>query len=132
MRLARVPVGDIDAAWISALPLIERIVESSPDITLAWLWSGLRGGTLQLWLAGSEAGHVAAQVTRLEDWRGDPVMRIIGTASDDSKTWFPLWPAFVAEVRKMGAVRIVFDGRKGWARKIPQARILRQVYEVTL
>lgn len=133
LQLARIATADIDAAWVAAVPLMQRIADSAPDLSLAWLWSGLRAGALQLFLAGSaEGGHAAALVCRLEDWKGGTVLRIVGAASDDRRGWFALWPDFAAEAGRMGAARIVFDGRRGWARKIPEARILRQVYEVEL
>lgn len=115
------------------MPLIARIADCAPDLSLPFLWSGLRAGSLQLWLAGSsEDGHVAAQFTRLEEWDGVAAMRIIGTASDDSAAWFRLWPEFRLAAKAMGAARIVFDGRDGWARKIPQAKSLRTIYEVEI
>lgn len=131
-QLVAVPHASVESAWLDALPLIVKIADSAPDLTLSALWSILRGGGGELWLAGSCDGHEAAAITALKPWGTQTAAFVYGVASNDSRAWRSVIPAFEAALKARGADIIIMEGRKGWARVFPEARVIRQTFEVKL
>lgn len=127
------PPGDVTAAWVHALPLIRRVADQWPDMSLSGMWETLRSGRGELWLIGSlEKGTKAAIVTELRDWDGMTVAYVIGAGSDDSREWFTFRDEFAAQLKARGADSIVFQGRNGFERIWPGAKVLRKLYKVGL
>lgn len=132
MQLAAVPVAHIEAAWIEALPLIQRIADSAPDLDLASLWRTLRSGEGELWLIGTpETGHEAAVITRMVQWGGQMVAYVTGVASNDQRRWFAVKDEWLDALRARGAEQVIMEGRD-WRRHFPDAFLIRQVYGVAL
>lgn len=131
MQLAAVPIAQVERAWVEALPLVQRIADSAPDLTLSELWQSLRSGESEMWLAGTDAGHEAAAITRLRPWGGGTAAYVLGVASHDGRSWRSIIPAWREALKARGAEKIIIEGRTGWKRIFPEARLLRQVYEVT-
>lgn len=131
--LVAVPLSDVTAAWVSALPLMSKIADSAPDLTLSALWQTVSGGEGELWLAGDEdAGHQAAAITRLKPWGGGTAAYVVGAASFDGRLWREVIPAWHAALKARGADLVVAEGRPGWERVWPGAKVVRKVYEVAL
>jgi hypothetical protein len=133
MKLLAVSVADVTRAWVEVLPLMQRIADSAPDLTLADLWRNLRSGDDELWLVGTpETGHEAAAITRLREWDGGVAAVVIGVASNDQRRWQQIIPEWRAALKARGADRIIIEGRKGWQRVFRDATLLRQTYEARL
>lgn len=131
-RLAAVPIASIELAWVSALPLIQKIADSAPDLTITILWRMVRSGEAELWLAGEGVTHEAAGITKMKDWGGQTAALIIGVASTDGRAWRSVIPEFKQALKARGADIIIMEGRAGWARVFPGAKVVRQTYEVKL
>lgn len=131
MKLIAVSLADVATAWVQVLPLITRMVDSAPDLELQDVWRLLRSGEGELWIAGTEeGGHEAVAVTKLRRWGLQTGAYVIGVASNDELVWRQIIPEWQAALKARGADIIIMEGRKGWERLIPGARLLRQVYEV--
>lgn len=131
LRLVAVPVVGIDVAWPQVLPLIQRMVDSAPDLELPHVWNMLRSGEWELWVIGSEEhGHEAIGITRLRAWGDGTAAYAVGVASNDAGIWRRLIPEWCKALKARGADRIIIEGRKGWERVVPGAKLLRQVYEI--
>lgn len=133
MMLVSVAMPDVEKAWCETLPLIRRIADSAPDLTLEELWRSLRSGESEMWLAGNGTEPVAAvAITRLRSWDGETVAYVLGVASNDQRAWREIIPQWRSALKARGASQIIIEGRDGWRRIFPEAVLIRQVFGVTL
>lgn len=133
MKLVAVPIAQVELAWVSALPLVRKIVASAPDLELPRLWALVRSGQAEMWLAGDVGmEHQALGISELITWGDRTAARILGVASTDGKAWRSIIPEFKEALKTRGADIIVMEGRKGWARVFPGAAVVRYTYEVPL
>lgn len=78
-----------------------------------------------------DASHPGnALVCRFETWGGRQVLNIIAMAGKGGEDW----PEALDTIRDFavvhGAESVVFHGRIGWQRKLPEARVIYQTYEI--
>jgi len=74
-----------------------------------------------------------ASVWRFENWPSGLVFKCLCLIGSGMKEWLSAAQEFAkAKAREGGATRIIAEGRKGWSGMFPEAKNLRQVYEVTI
>lgn len=129
--LELVPLIHVDEIWQQIAPGIEQACRRcGDDVTAPYLFGECRAGRALLF-AIVEGGCVnAALVCRVENWGGRRVLRILAATGRGMAEWLNaitthrLWPGHLA------CEKIVFEGRRGWERVLPEARVVRQTYEV--
>lgn len=130
-KLQLVPLIHVDEIWQQvALGVEEACRRSGDDMTGPFLFGECRAGRALLF-AIIESGNVnAALVCRVENWNGCRILRILAATGHGMADWLGaitshrLWPEHLA------CQKIIFEGRRGWERVLPEARILRLTYEV--
>lgn len=129
--LELVPLTHVDEIWQQiALGIEQACRRCGDDITGPYLFGECRAGRALLF-AMIDVGRVnAALVCRVENWGGRRVLRILAATGRGMADWLDaitthrLWPGHLA------CEKIVFEGRRGWERVLPEARVIRQTYEV--
>ncbi len=117
--------------WIWVEDLIDRAVDSSQgELDADRLRTEARDGNLALWVATDPndfRNPLAVAVTRLEDWSGESVLRIVCLAGVERKRWLHLIERLEDLARFNGVSRVMWEGRKGWARLLPDYQVERIV-----
>ena len=102
-------------------------------MTADYLWSECRSGKAFLVIVTQGKEILAASVWRFEAWSTGCKLRCLGMYGTKMKQWLEDHRAFTLEMARVGgATSLVTDGRLGWERIFPQARILRQTYEIEI
>lgn len=102
------------------------------DITPDWLFEICRKGDALLFVAHEENVVMAGLVCRVENWSGRRVLRIQAAAGWGLERWLPALRDYREWLQRLGVNQVIFEGRKGWQRVLPRARVVRQVYEVDI
>lgn len=126
-------VEEVDALWpVFADGMQECCRRSGGDITPDWLFMCCRRGEALLFVIDVEGKPKAALVARPEQWGPDRVLRLIAAAGTEMDRWLGELSDHRAFIDRLGISKVIFEGRKGWERVVPKARVLRHVYEVDL
>lgn len=137
-RVNIILTGSIDHHWPAFAEGLERAcLSTGGDITSHYLWSECRNGAaflLAVWKEDGEDGEwVGASVWRFEDWQTGKKLRCLGGYGTDLMSWIEDARRVVIALAKTGqATAIIDEGRKGLQRLFPEAKILRQLYEVEI
>jgi hypothetical protein len=99
--------------------------EYLPDDLLPWL----ERGAGQLWIATREGLIVAALTTSLVKARCGLVCRMVGAGGTDVHSWKRFHYRIEEYARAEGCVKVVSEGRPGWARVLEGYRITRLCLE---
>lgn len=128
-----VPVWQVDSTFEHVASGLERSCKrSGGDLTASYLFEQCRSSSALLVVASDDTRIVGAVVLRFENWTGKSVLRTLGLWCSQKGAWESL-NTKTHEIGKLyGAKSLVAEGRKGWERRYPNAKILRQLYEVTL
>lgn len=128
-----VPVFRVDSAFDHVASGLQLSCErSGGDLTASYLFEQCRSSSALLVVAHDDTGIIGAVVLRFENWSGKSVIRTLGLWCSKKGAWEALNKK-THEIGKLyGAKSLVAEGRKGWERRYPNAKILRQLYEVTL
>ena len=110
------PVGvqpeDLEAAWKTAKPLIQKALDRGSNYTIDDVESGLRWKTMQLWTYGTDS----ALVTSIQSKGGKTWCLLLACGGRDMELWFPYFPLLEDWARSKGCVEVRVYGRLGWAR----------------
>ena len=102
-------------------------------MTADYLWSECRSGKAFLVIVTQGKEILAASVWRFEAWSTGRKLRCLGMYGTKMKQWLEDHRAFTLSMARVGgATSLVTDGRLGWERIFPQARVLRQTYEIEI
>jgi len=134
MNVHLVAQADIDAIW----PLVyERIIqcaeEQDTDCDPADIYARCRAGTAFLIVATNEDSVVGFSISVFEKWTRGTVFNILIMAGSRMRDWRDEMEKLGVSLAKFGgASRIAWQGRKGWERSQPKARIagVRMVMEI--
>lgn len=126
-------VAEIDAVW----PMIteglgKSLQRSGGDMSLGSLYQQCGSGAARalIWIEGGAAK--GACVVRPEVWEAGPRLRVLAMYGDAFAEWQGEgWAALHGLKLAFGAEAIIFEGRLGWARKAPGAKVIRALYEVS-
>ena len=116
-------------------PMIRETVSRSglygPEHVREWLVNPL--GSIKLWLAGTkERGPEAIAVVEVLQHPNDRVMQVHGCAGKETDRWIHHLKTLEASAKEQGCGRVRIEGRKGWARKLPDYKIVGIILEKKL
>jgi hypothetical protein len=129
-----VPVDRVDATWPHVRAALQgSCLATGGDISAADLWQGCRAGQMFLVVAYDEDAILGASVWRPEIWATGTKLRCMAVAGKDMKMWLADMRETATKIAQdCGATAFVTEGRKGWQRIFPRARVLRSLYEETI
>lgn len=131
--ISLIPLSHVDQVWPHLSEgMKEACRRGGGDLTPDWLFAVCRKGDALLFVAHDDLVIQAGLVCRVETWSGQRVLRILAACGWDMDQWLPAVREYREWLRNLDISRVVFEGRRGWQRAIPQARVLRQVYEVNI
>lgn len=119
------------AAWETIAPFAQKMAERFPDDwPMRVIVEAAAEKSLLLWAAWDEdAKKVRALVgTRIvqkpngELWLDIPLMG----ADDERDLWLPLIGKIEEYARASGCTKVCFEGREGWAKRLPDYRVYRR------
>lgn len=133
MTLELVPLVHVDEIWKHVASGMERAcARSGGGVSAPWLFGECRAGRALLFaVCGDKAVH-AALVARVEERQGGRVLNILMACGHGMGRWLDIirqhrdWPV------RLGVSTVAFEGRPGWRRVLPEARVVRHVYQVEL
>lgn len=134
MQITLVQPAFVDAIWPRISEGLDKAIKrAGGDISPGYLWQECRGGRTFLLVAHEDDRVSGASVWRHETWQDGPAMRCLAMYGAAGH-----FKELQAEGKRLanhcGADRIVFEGRKGWARSPLfdgfKVRELRVVYEI--
>lgn len=121
----------VDTIWPEIVDGIEEACHrSGDDITAPYLWQECRSSRAMLFIIPGEKGVSAAVVARVETWGAKRVLRVLAACGKGMKQWLPALTEYRKWIDHHRCEKIVFDGRIGWKKALPKARVLRAVYEM--
>lgn len=134
LRVDLVPVPLVDTVWAQITYGIEHACrKSGGDLTSDYLWSEARAGQAYLIAVTDGERIIGASVFRFEKWSSGRKFRCLAAYGERFVEWSEQAEQLARAIAKAGgATAIVTDGRAGWARRYPSARILRQTYEMDI
>lgn len=110
------------------MPGFQRALERyGEDISVVHILTWLRSSAAFLFVT---EGVKCGVVVRAEQWGPERVLRILAITGHDIEEWLPglvrsdEWKAY------LGDMPIVFEGRKGWERVIPNVKVIRTLYRL--
>ena len=123
MIIETLSVNQVDQVWPLLAERVKRcLAKVDADCTAADLWTQCREGRAFLMVA-HDGEIYGAVIWRFEHWLNGSVLKNIVTVGHDMRLWMDAMHDAGAELaRNGGATRLVWSGRKGWARRFPQAR----------
>ena len=126
-----VPAGEVDRFWTSLSDGFARAtLKTGGDISCADLWQGSRNGTSFLVVAHDETSIWGASIWRPEIWQTGTKLRCLALYGNDMGRWIEAMHDMVKSIaRNCGATSIVSEGRAGWVKVFPKAKVLRYLYE---
>jgi hypothetical protein len=71
-------------------------------------------------------------VCRPEQWGGKQVLRILALTGWEMDAWLPALKSYRQWPAALDVKSVVFEGREGWKRMLPEARVVRSIYEVRI
>lgn len=131
MMVTLVPQHLVDAVWPSVAAGFEKASQrGGGDLTVGELWQGCRQGTCFLFVVHDDNHVKAATVWKPELWTSGPKFRCMALYGHGMKEWMPALHEKVREVAiQCGATSLLSEGRVGWRKIFPKAKVLRVVYE---
>lgn len=131
MMVTLVPQHLVDATWPRVSEGFERASRrSGGDLTVGELWQGCRAGNCFLFVVHDNERIVAATVWKPELWVSGPKFRCMALYGAGMKDWMPDLHEKVRQTAILcGAKSLLSEGRVGWQKIFPKARVLRAVYE---
>jgi hypothetical protein len=126
-----VSVDRVDAVWPHVREALEAACRrTGGDLTSATLWAGCRRSENYLLIAHDETVIKGVSVWRPENWATGRKLRCLAVAGVGMKDWLRPMREEAANLAKLlGATAFVADGRTGWKRTFPKARVVRVVLE---
>jgi hypothetical protein len=94
------------------VPMPEDIVEQ------------LRSGTRLLWVAVQGDRIIAAMLTQLFPMRSGLVCKALECGGEKMSTWLKLRKGIEEYAKREGCGRVIVEGRPGWARLLPDYRMI--------
>jgi hypothetical protein len=128
-----VPVWQIDNVFGHVSQGLQRSCErTGGDLDSAYLHRECRSSAALLVVTSTETEITGAVVLRFENWSGKSVLRTLALWCNGKGAWAALDQKAHEIGKQFGVKSLIAEGRKGWERRYPNAKILRQLYEVSL
>ena len=134
VKIAICSVAEVDHVWpIVSESLRKASVRCGGEVDPIDHWRMCRSGSAFLVVAIQRSTILAAGVWRFEEWLTGKKLRCLAIAGGSMSVWYPSYREFIVKMAKIGhATSLVTDGRTGWQRIEPEAKVLRQLYEVKI
>ena len=131
MNVTLVPLHLVDGVWRHVSDGFGRASKrSGGDLTVGELWQMCRTGTAFLFVVHDDKSVVAATAWRPELWGSGPKFRCMALYGKGMADWMPELHEKVKQTAiQCGATSLMSDGRAGWQKVFPNAKVLRMVYE---
>lgn len=131
MQVSVVPVLHIDQFWPSLREGFHRsVMKTGGDLTTGDLWVACRSGSAFLIVAHDGDEIRGASIWRPETWQSGKKMRCLALYGAGMKDWIQDMREMAARIAKdCGATSLVSEGRLGWQKVFPKAKVLRALYE---
>lgn len=131
--LQLLPVFDVDRAWLQISDGMERACNrGGGDLTAPFLFQECRSGRAMLFAIIEDQIIRAALIGRVENWGNTRVFHILAACGKGMADWLHMITEHETWPEVLGCEKAVFEGRKGWERMVPKARVVRQLYEVDM
>ena len=128
-----VPIWQIDNVFEHiAKGLQSSCDRSGGDLDAAYLYRECRSSAAILVVTSDETEINGAVVLRFENWSGKSVLRTLALWCNSKGAWAALDTKAHEIGKQFGAKSLIAEGRKGWERRYPNAKMLRTLYEVDL
>lgn len=134
MRVTLVPVHLVDSTWRCVSEGFGRASRRfGGDLTVGELWQLCRSGNAFLFVVHDDKEIIAATAWRPELWGSGPKFRCLALYGSGVRDWKDDLRAQVTRVaRDCGATSLLSEGRLGWQKIYPDAKILRATYEAQI
>jgi hypothetical protein len=127
VNVVLVPVHVIDQIWPKVAEGFEDAIHrTGGDVALGDLWTQARSGRAFLFVA-IDGDIRGASLWRFETWASGPKFRCLALYGENMADWFADMERAVRAAA--GSARLVTEGRRGWAKMLPNVRELRTLYE---
>lgn len=128
-----VPVWQIDGAFEHVAKGLQLSCErGGGEIDAAYLHRECRSANAVLVVVTEKDQHLGAVVLRFENWSGRSVLRTLALWCDGPGVWDAINSKAHEIGKQFGVKSLIAEGRRGWERRYPNAKVLRQLYEVDL
>jgi UDP-N-acetylmuramyl tripeptide synthase len=108
-------------------------MKTGGDIETGDLWVQCRNGSAFLLIAHDGDKIAGASIWTRQTWQTRRVMRCLALYGTGMTGWLPDMRALAIQLAKdNGCTSLVSDGRRGWQRIFPNAKVLRNLYEEKL
>lgn len=120
----------VDQVWPEVCEGFHKsLMKTGGDMTVGELWQECRAGRSFLVIAQDQTIKAAA-VWRPETWQTGTKLRCVALYGKGMPDWLPAMREKAAEIAKCcGATSFITEGRRGWERVFPKAKVLRVLYE---
>lgn len=122
-------VSPLDQIWPMAEPFVQKAVEYSDGMTtLAEQYAEMKSGNRQLWAVATNGNQIiAAAVTMLEKFStglATASIVLLGGENGSIKDLIDLRVEFELWAKAQGCNRVRFYARKGWAKYLPDYKLV--------
>jgi len=126
--LVPVTPGFLESVWIVVRPFAERAAKHGRGLwTPESFYRGVSRGDAQLWLAADGGRVRSALATEIVASPDSKVFRVLWfSGSRDDVHHFRRIRDWAAE---QGCTTLIYEGRKGWARMRPTAKVVGMIYQ---
>ncbi len=133
MNMQLVPCSMVDQVFPACVEHIQSAIDkgNGQDLNIPYLLTECRSGRMFLFVSEKESKITDTLVLRFEQHANGPVARVLTFGGIGGHRW-------TDEIKKLSefikpyAPKIIFEGRKGWERKFPDAKIRSVNYELEL
>lgn len=119
----------IEAIWPIAEPFVARSYKHNFQRVPDELATELAQGTKLLWLACEGQRVLGAIVTMLFDTIEGRALKMLECGGDEMAAWMHLHERIEQYAKNEGCSRVLIEGRRGWARQLPDYRMIAVVLE---
>lgn len=124
---------EVDRVWpLVADGMEDACRKTGGAISSSWLWGECRSGRAFLVIVHSDE-IASASVWEFQDWSSGHKLKCHALYGKQMADWMPQLRPFIEELAEVGkASAVVWDGRMGWQKLFPNARVIRQTYEAQI
>jgi hypothetical protein len=134
MQVSLLPVTSVDQFWPHLREGFHRaVMKTGGDIETGDLWVKCRSGEAFLLVAHEGEEIRGASVWKPQTWQTGRKLRCLALYGSGMHEWIYEMRDLAARIaRDCGATALVSDGRLGWQKIFPKAKVLRALYEEPL
>lgn len=134
MQVSLVPVPNVDAFWPHLREGFERaLLKTGGCLSTGDLWVQCRNGSAFLLIAHEGDDIRGASIWTPNTWQTGRKLQCLSLYGSGMNNWIDDMRNLAANVaRECGATSLVSEGRLGWQRIFPKAKVLRALYEEPL